>query len=84
MTTKNELIAQFKTENPTITATINGEEILLNSADYDKTMNDWVAMRLDQIKLETEIAKNIAAKEAAQAKLSALGLTTDDLKALGL
>ncbi len=26
----------------------------------------------------------IAAKEAAQAKLAALGLTTDDLKALGL
>jgi hypothetical protein len=26
----------------------------------------------------------IAAKEAAQAKLTALGLTTDDLKALGL
>jgi len=31
-----------------------------------------------------EEAKVIAAKEAAQAKLAALGLTTDDLKALGL
>lgn len=29
-------------------------------------------------------AAAIAAKEAAQAKLEALGLTTDDLKALGL
>ena len=29
-------------------------------------------------------ADAIAAKEAAQAKLAALGLTTDDLKALGL
>ena len=29
-------------------------------------------------------AAAIAAKEAAQAKLTALGLTTDDLKALGL
>ena len=29
-------------------------------------------------------AAAIAAKEAAQAKLAALGLTTDDLKALGL
>jgi hypothetical protein len=29
-------------------------------------------------------ADQIAAKEAAQAKLAALGLTTDDLKALGL
>ncbi len=29
-------------------------------------------------------AKEVAAKEAAQAKLTALGLTEDDLKALGL
>jgi hypothetical protein len=31
-----------------------------------------------------QIATQIAAKQAAQAKLEALGLTTDDLKALGL
>jgi len=37
---------------------------------------------LEQV--ETEKAAKIAAKEAAQAKLAALGLTTDDLKALGL
>jgi hypothetical protein len=82
--TKNELIAQFQANNTTITATINGEQILLNSTDYEKTMNDWVAMRLDQIKIENEIAQAQAAKEAAQDKLSALGLTTNDLKALGL
>jgi hypothetical protein len=29
-------------------------------------------------------AQTVAAKEAAEAKLAALGLTTDDLKALGL
>ena len=34
--------------------------------------------------IEAEIAKYKADKEAAQAKLSALGLTADDLKALGL
>lgn len=33
---------------------------------------------------EQKEADAIAAKEAAQAKLAALGLTTDDLKALGL
>jgi hypothetical protein len=37
----------------------------------------------DAWKAEQEAAKE-AAKEAAQAKLAALGLTTDDLKALGL
>jgi len=82
--TKNELIAQFKADNPTITSTINGEAILLDAIEYDKTMNDWVKMRLDQIKVENENAQIDAAKEAAQAKLAALGLTTDDLKALGL
>ena len=33
---------------------------------------------------EQQEAKTIANKTAAQAKLAALGLTTDDLKALGL
>lgn len=33
---------------------------------------------------EKEIADAIAAKEAAQAKLAAFGLTANDLKALGL
>jgi hypothetical protein len=37
----------------------------------------------DAWKSEQESAK-IVAKETAQAKLAALGLTTDDLKALGL
>jgi len=34
--------------------------------------------------IEAEIAKFKADKESAQAKLAALGLTADDLKALGL
>ena len=38
---------------------------------------------LHNAKLEAEIAEQ-AAKAAAEAKLSALGLTADDLKALGL
>lgn len=36
----------------------------------------------DKLQLEKEAAK--AAKAAAEAKLAALGLTLDDLKALGL
>lgn len=34
--------------------------------------------------IKTELAAKQLAKEAAQAKLSALGFTTEDLKALGL
>ena len=39
--------------------------------------------QFDAWKAEQDAAA-VAAKEAAQAKLAALGLTTDDLKALGL
>jgi hypothetical protein len=82
--TKDELVAQFNSENPEIVSTINGEQITLDVAQYEKTRADWVAMRLDQIKIENEIAQIDATKQAAQAKLEALGLTADDLKALGL
>lgn len=41
----------------------------------------WIAY---QAKVEADKAEAEAKKEAAQAKLAALGLTPDDLKALGL
>ena len=84
MTTKAELIAQCKSENPTMVSVINDEQIELTGADYDKACNDWAEMRLSQITLENEINATQAAKVLAQGKLEALGLTTDDLKALGL
>ena len=40
MTTKAELIAQCKAENPTMTATINDEQIQLNAAEYEKAASD--------------------------------------------
>jgi hypothetical protein len=84
MTTKTELIAQCKTENPTMVVIVNDENIQLTNVDYDKACNDWAEMRLAQITLENEITSANTAKESAQAKLAALGLTADDLKALGL
>jgi hypothetical protein len=82
--TKNELIAQCKAENPQMFQTLNDEIIELVGQDYEKACSDWAEMRLAQIALENELAEAQTAKEAAQAKLAALGLTTDDLKALGL
>ena len=41
-------------------------------------------MRKPDAELEAKLSAELAAKEAAQAKLAALGLTADDLKALGL
>jgi hypothetical protein len=82
--TKNELIAQCKAENPQMFQTLNDESIELVGKDYEKACSDWAEMRLAQIALENELAEAQTAKEAAQAKLAALGLSTDDLKALGL
>ena len=84
MTTKSELIAQLKAENPTMISNINGEEIELTVAEYDKACNDWAEMRLVQIAKEEADAAEQAIKEAAQAKLLALGLTEADLIAMGL
>ena len=63
---------------------VTGEETI---TERDETA-DEIANRLE---LEKKIADKLAekeqadaAREAAQAKLAALGLTADDLKALGL
>ena len=50
----------------------------------DNEYNAWLDRKaIDDAKAEAQ-AKTEAAKAAAQEKLAALGLTADDLKALGL
>ena len=59
-----------------------GEEII-----REMNADELAQMKIDEAHFalkKQEEADAVAAKEAAQAKLSALGLTTDDLKALGL
>jgi hypothetical protein len=51
----------------------------MNAEEYD-----IYQLSIGSRKLTTEEIQAQTAKEAAQAKLAALGLTTDDLKALGL
>jgi hypothetical protein len=80
--TKDQLIAQFKIDYPTL-QTGNDEDgyTQLEAADYEATIERWA----DNVILEqTLLAEKQTAKDAATAKLSALGLTTDDLAALGL
>ena len=55
----------------------------------DREMNDteFAQWKIDQANVATEAqtkAEAAAKKAAAEAKLAALGLTSDDLKALGL
>ena len=79
MITKADLIAQCKTENPTMTALINGTEIELTGADYEKACADWAEMRFEQIAKEETDAKAEADKAALLAKL---GITADEAKLL--
>ena len=65
---------------------------IVDAETGEETLRDMNAAELAQLAkdvaereaIETAEAQAAAAKEAAQAKLAALGLTTDDLKALGL
>jgi hypothetical protein len=89
MTTKMEKISQLKLEYPTIRT--GSEEIgytELTTEEYEATIEQWANAEIaieEKIAADKEIADEAAAaKEAAQAKLAALGLTADDLKALGL
>ena len=66
----------------------DSQDILLewNTNQFPEPLMSEIEMALPKI-LEEKAAKEAAkeiAKEIAQAKLAALGFTTDDLKALGL
>jgi hypothetical protein len=86
MTTKNEMIAIIKAENP------NGLQVgddvqgytQLSDAEYEAQIAEWADARLAKEAKLLQIAQDEAAKAAAEAKLAALGLTAHDLKALGL
>jgi len=77
--TKDQLIEQFNSENPEVVSIINGEKIILSASEYEKTRADWVAMRLEQIKLENEIAATQTDKAAL---LEKLGISEDEAKLL--
>jgi hypothetical protein len=56
---------------------------LVRDATAEETSNIEI-IKLQAAKKESEAEAKAQAKAAAEGKLAALGLTTDDLKALGL
>ena len=52
--------------------------------DREMTTNEFAEYQAQQIAEAKAIDDAVVAKQSAEAKLAALGLTTDDLKALGL
>jgi vacuolar-type H+-ATPase subunit E/Vma4 len=81
MKTINEIKSEILSSNPSKIYTINDEEFEQTEEEFQDAVEKRAKMEYEQqlLTAETE-AKRIA----AEAKLEALGLTSDDLKALGL
>jgi hypothetical protein len=68
------------------------KEVIVDALTGEQSAKDYTAEQIAETeafktkaaKIEVERLSIETAKNAAQAKLAALGLTTDDLKALGL
>jgi hypothetical protein len=85
MTTKAEAIAALKLEYPTLRSGDDEQGYTdLGPTDYAATIETWADNQLEVEAKEAEAEQAATDKAAATAKLEALGLTTDDLKALGL
>jgi len=82
MTTKSELIAKIKAENPTLrTGSDEDGYTDLTPAEYEATVEEWATSRLEQAAQLAEAEAVETAKAEAVDKLTALGI---DPKALGL
>ena len=87
--TREEIIADLKAKNPTMKA---GNDTVgyvdFTPEEYEAQINEWADWAIADAKAKDEAAKAEAKAETekavATAKLAALGLTADDLKALGL
>lgn len=79
METLQEIKARIIISNPSRVATINLEEVELSDAEFNDAVEKRAEMEYEQQLKAKEIAD---AKAAAEAKLAALGFTSDDLKTL--
>lgn len=83
MTTLNEMIEIIKAENPE-GLRIGDDEAgytYLSADESEKVFTEWANARLEK---ESKMAEEEAAKASVAKKLETLGLTANDLKALGL
>ena len=84
MATRAEVLKFLIPNGGYVSNTENFEDIqFLECEPITKAQYEAGFAQFDAWKAEQD-AKAVAGKEAAQAKLAALGLTADDLKALGL
>lgn len=88
MKTYQDFYNELKAEYPTICVADDDKVIELNLKAYEAKLDEWandlIARQTEAIAKEQAEAEAKAKREAAEAKLAALGLDADDLKALGL
>ena len=80
MKTKNEIITQLKTENPTIR--VGSDQVgytELTPEEYEATILEWADFELEKADKEAERADNKASKLAAYQKM---GLTQAEIDAM--
>jgi len=83
--TKNELIAQLKKDNLSIREGSDEQGYVnLSAEEYEARIKLWADNILAKQAEASAKAEAEAKKLEAQAKLAAIGITAEDLKALGL
>ena len=83
--TLTEIITQLKLDFPVLKVGSDQDGYIeLTSKEYDEIIQQWANAELQKQTKELAKAQANEAKATAEAKLAALGLTAEDLKALGL
>ncbi len=87
--TREEIIADLKLKNPVMKSGNDTDGYIEYTPEqYEAQIQSWADYveqeQINKLKQEKELTERAARKAAAEAKLAALGLTADDLKALGL
>ena len=88
MKTYQDFYNELKAQYPSICIANDNEIIDLDAEAYEAKLDEWtnnlLVMQAEEIAKEQSAAEAKVKRETAEAKLAALGLTADDLKALGL
>jgi hypothetical protein len=76
---KLEIIAELKTEYPTLTQQVNDEVIELDQDEYEATLDVWADAKLAKLAEITEAEAKATQKAAL---LERLGITEDEARLL--
>ena len=90
--TKEQIIAELKAQYPTLTYGINDEFFEMTDEQYEETIISWANAKIAKEQAKLEAQALLKTKVLAYQKMALtneeigaiLGLTADDLKALGL